>query len=298
MSSVVREPVKSWSRKALKTNKVPYPICKDGGDAPKFFWLSIWCAPRGHGKTYGLCKLLKHYEQHGITTHDGSTKLPQRIILFSPTFEANPIFRNLKWLDKDDVHAEYSDEKLASVIADIEYERMETDAYHKQMALYDKFKQAKSIEDLTDEDLLEIEKLGFMPPIKPKYLAHPVNYIIFDDLLGSHALRGGRSPLVNVAIRNRHIAGGLNIAILVQGMKQVPKVVRSNASLYVIGRFLNKKSILEDLYEEVSGCVTEADFEKIYDDCTAHEHGNMVIDMSQAKEKRFSRNFEEVVRLC
>jgi hypothetical protein len=78
----------------------------------------------------------------------------------------------------------------------------------------------------------------------------------------------------------------------------VPKVVRSNASLYVIGKFLNKKNILEDLYEEVSGCVTEADFEKIYDHCTAVDHGNLVIDMTQSKEKRFSRNFEEVVRLC
>jgi hypothetical protein len=67
--------------------------------------------------------------------------------------------------------------------------------------------------------------------------------------------------------------------------------------LYVIGRFLNKKAILEDLYEEVSGVVSEADFERIYDECTAEEHGNMVIDMSQPKERRFSRNFEEVVRL-
>jgi hypothetical protein len=241
---------------------------------------------------------LKHYETHGITTHDGIKSLPQRIILFSPTYEANPIFKNLKWLDESDVIPEYTDERLSDVIESIEYERLSTDAYHKQMALYDKYQRAKSMDDLTDADILDLEKLSFLPPEKPKYLNHPVNTIIFDDLLGSHALRGGRSPLVNVAIRNRHIAGGLNIAILVQAMKQVPKVVRSNASLYVIGRFLNKKAILEDLHEEVSGCVTEADFKRMYDYCTSDEHGNMVINMSQPKERRFSKNFEEVASLC
>jgi len=294
--SIVSERVKTWSKRPLKTNKVPYPICNDGGDAPKFFWLGIWCAPRGHGKTYGLIKLLKHYENHGITTFDGQNKLPQRIILFSPTYEANPIFKNLKWLDDDDVIPEYNDSRLREVIEDIDNERRNTDAYHRQLELYAKFQRVRSMDEMTDAEILELEGLGFLPPQKPKYLAHPINTIIFDDLLGSAALRNGRSPLVNVAIRNRHHQ--INIAILVQGMKQVPKVVRSNASLYVIGKFLNKKNILEDLYEEVSGCVTEADFEKIYDHCTAVDHGNMVIDMTQSKEKRFSRNFEEVVRLC
>jgi len=296
MSSIVREPIKTWNRRPMKTNKVPYPMCNDGGDTPRFFWLGIWCAPRGHGKTYSLCKLLKHYETHGITTHDDTTKLLQRIVLFSPTFEANPIFKNLKWLDEADVHPEYSDARLRAVIDDIEEERKSTAAYKRQVDLYSKYRRVKSMDELTDEDMLELEQLSFLPPTKPRYVEDPINTIIFDDLLGSHALRSGRSPLVNVAIRNRHHQ--INIAILVQGMKQVPKVVRSNASLYVIGRFLNKKAILEDLYEEVSGCVTEEDFEKIYTECTASDHGNMVIDMSQSKHKRFSINFEETVRLC
>lgn len=287
-----------FNKKKLNTGKVPYPQCRDGGESPRLFWLGIWCSPRGHGKTYSLVRLLKHYEDHGVYSYDGKTLLPQRIILFSPTFEANPIFRNLKWLDPErDVIHEYSDDALRAVIADIAAEKENTDRYLKQRELFDRFVKAKDADEFTDAEILELESMAFLPPVKPRYEAHPVNTIVFDDMLGSAALRNGRSPLINVAIRNRHIAGGLNIAILVQGMKQVPKVVRSNASLYVIGKFLNQEHILKDLYEEVSGAVKPEQFAQIYEYAISQPHGSLVIDMSQPREKRFSRNFEEFISI-
>jgi hypothetical protein len=76
-------------------------------------------------------------------------------------------------------------------------------------------------------------------------------------------------------------------------MKSVPKDIRLNCNLFYLGKFSNKKAILNDLYEEVSSVLTESEFENLYDKAiNSTEHGALMIDLTGSK-KRFYNNLEK-----
>jgi hypothetical protein len=76
-------------------------------------------------------------------------------------------------------------------------------------------------------------------------------------------------------------------------MKSVPKDMRLNCNLFFLGKFSNKKAILEDLYEEVSSILTEKQFENLYDKAiNDNQHGALIIDLTGSK-KRFYNNLEK-----
>lgn len=293
---VVTQPIKSWSKKPLKFKHNVYPQCNDGGDAPRFFWVGLFCGARSSGKTHTTCQLLKHYERHGVVDSQTGKTLDQRIILFSPTVDANPVWSSLKHLHADDIHAVYSEDKLKEVVEDIQKEHDETERYLQDMAVYEKFMNSKTVNTLTNDEIVQLSMNDFNAPPSPRYPNGCTNFLILDDLVGSSALKNGRSYLNYITIRNRHMR--LCVGILVQSMKNVPKIIRNNTNLFAVWRFANRKMVLEDLYEEVSSCLTPEAFEEIYDYCTKEDHGCMVMDFSAPKEKRFKKNFSEIVQLC
>ena len=69
-------------------------------DLTPFFFTSMFIGAKNSGKTYGLVKMIKNYEDQPIKDSKGNT-LEIRTILFSPTgkSEANPIYTTLKSLD-------------------------------------------------------------------------------------------------------------------------------------------------------------------------------------------------------
>ena len=76
-------------------------------------------------------------------------------------------------------------------------------------------------------------------------------------------------------------------------MKSVEKSVRLNCNLFYLGKFSNKKAILNDLYEEVSSILTEDQFSNLYNTAiNSSEHGALMIDLSGSK-KRFYNNLEK-----
>ena len=76
-------------------------------------------------------------------------------------------------------------------------------------------------------------------------------------------------------------------------MKSVPKDMRLNCNLFYLGKFSNKKAILNDLYEEVSSVLTEPQFENLYDKAiNDNQHGALIIDLTGTK-KRFYNNLEK-----
>lgn len=82
---------------------------------PKMYFVGLFVGSRGTGKTYAITKLLKMYESSIIDPVDGNT-VGQRVILMSPTSEANPVFKSLKYLDDSDVINDYSDDKLMELL--------------------------------------------------------------------------------------------------------------------------------------------------------------------------------------
>jgi hypothetical protein len=94
---ITEHKLNDWANIKLnyKSNKYPQPLNKQ---APRMFFVSLWVGSRGSGKTFGICKLLKQYETNGIIDSETNQKVAQRVILFSPTSGANPVFNSLKHL--------------------------------------------------------------------------------------------------------------------------------------------------------------------------------------------------------
>jgi hypothetical protein len=293
--TITEQRIDNWDNITLryKKNKYPVPLEKS---LPKMYFVSLFVGSRGSGKTYSIVKLLKQYEKYGIVDAETHNKVGQRIVIFSPTADANPVFTSLKHFSEEDLITNYSDDKLLNIIEDVKAEREETLEYQRRMKLYKKFLRIKDIDELAYDELMELELMNFDPPPEPKYPHGCVNFFILDDLVGSAAFKStGKSALTNLVLKNRHL--GINIMVATQNLKAIPKSIRTNTSLFVIFRYANKKIITDDLYEEVSNTLKLDQFEEIFDYATKEDHDCLVIDFSQPKEERFKKNFDTVLKI-
>lgn len=287
------EAISNWDDKVVKHKKLIYPQPGDP-NTPRNFMVCLAVGSRGTGKSFAICKLLKQFERFGVYNADAD-EVDQRIILFSPTVDSNPIFRSLKYLGEDDIHASYSDDKLVTVIDDIKTERDETERYQADLAVWKKFLRARKDSDLTPEEYATLDRLGYEPPDMPKYPNGVVNHLIFDDLIASPAFKStGKSALTNLVLRNRHL--GCNILIAAQSLKSVPKPMRLNTSLFILYRFCNRKMVCDDIYSEISAIMTPDEFDRIYEFATRGDHDALVIDMTgTSKDLRVRKNFDEKI---
>lgn len=294
MKAVVSRPVHGYEHIQLRYKKNKYPVPNDP-NLPRMFFVGLFVGSRGSGKTFSVVELLKQYERHGI--EDDGVKVAQRVVVFSPTHDANPVFNALRHLDADvDVVNNYSDQRLLAVVADVARQREETREYQLKLALYRKFLRVKRIDELEPAELMQLELNDFEPPQPPKYPHGCVTFFVLDDLVGSDAFKStGKSALTNLVLKNRHL--GINILICTQNLRAIPKSIRTNTSLFVVFRFASMRIITEDLYEEVSNVVTLPEFEALYDAATAGDHGSLVIDFSAPKEARFKRGWDTVLSL-
>jgi hypothetical protein len=271
----------------FKSKRYPTPL---NPHLPRLYFVGLFVGSRGSGKTFAIAKLLKMYERAGIVDDATGRKVAQRVIVMSPTYDLNPVFSSLRHLDKDDVVTAYSDAKLVKIIDGIKEERQATETYQRQLKTYQKFVRSRNVERLTPEELNDLELMNFEEPVEPKYPHGVVNFLIFDDLIGSSAFKAtGRSELTNLVLRNRHL--GVCILIATQSLRSIPKALRLNASLFVLFKFANRDVVLETLYEEVSNLVTQKQFAMLYDHATSDDHDALVIDQSQPKSDRIRKNF-------
>lgn len=286
-----------------KNSKLNYPQCRCG-NCPQFYFNLLSVASRGSGKTYNICKLISHYEQNKLVDNDGITH-PLRTIVISPTFDANPIFKNLKSLDmNNDIHTSYTDELLQSIVDDIKKNKDETEKFSQYKKAYQKvmnipetklnsfFKSHPDIYDiLAEEDFENPKNIN-----QPKYEETPVNIIILDDLMATGAFTSKRlSSLTNNLIKNRH--NGIVFCLLVQALKgSVPKNIRLNCNVFFIGKFASKKILEEDFWEEVSNVLTLEQLNELYDKATEEQYGSLIIDCSR-KEKRFFKGLDAELKI-
>ena len=297
MPSISTQPIDGLTdiKPKYKANKYPQP----GHVAlPRMFWVGLWIASRGGGKTYSCAQLLKMYETHGIFDPKTGEECVQRIILMSPTVEANPIWKSLEHLDPADIHGRYSDRLLVQVIDDIRREAEATETFLRRMRAWKRAMKAKHMHEISKKDMETLMETQMNDPREwgdqPKYTKPVVNFLILDDLIGSDAFKAvGNSELTQVLLRNRHMH--LNIAILAQSLKSVPRTIRMNASVFVLFRFANTKVIL-DLHEEVSNMLTEQEFEELYKYATRDDHGCLIIDQTQPdKSQRLKLGWDNLI---
>ena len=135
-------------------------------DLPPLFFSALIIGSKNSGKTFAITQLLKLFEDNPIFDIHNN-KLEQRIILFSPTAKAetNIVFKNLKNLDEEDIHLEYTDELLDEILIDIKANVDEVNEYEKYVKLLDKYNNTD--QKLTDEEYHLLYNNNF-EPMEPK----------------------------------------------------------------------------------------------------------------------------------
>ncbi|NBN87863.1 MAG: hypothetical protein EBV32_02075 [Proteobacteria bacterium] len=286
-------------REKINNSKLDYPK-SDNKNLFELFFNYMGVASRGGGKTYNTIKIIKEYEKNKMISAQGEHKI--RTILISPTYDANKsLWSNLKSLNENDIYESYSEAKLRDIIDDINDVINEVDIYNKYVYYYDLIdktpkNEIEKVLKSNPEISFILKKFNYENPVKVKryfrYTTKPITFLILDDIMGSSALnRKSENLLKYWLIKNRHIF--TSFFILVQSVKSIPKDMRLNCNLFYLGKFSNKKAILNDLYEEVSSVMTEKEFEALYDKAVNdNNHGALIIDLTGSK-KRFYNNLEK-----
>ena len=120
----------------------------------------------------------------------------------------------------------------------------------------------ENINLLLPDELLILLKYDFRDP---KDIPHPpfkyprINFLVFDDLVGdASAFKRGHSAINNLCIKHRHLQ--CNLLFTTQYIKAIPPVLRRNLDIFVIFKFANAQSVVEQIYPEISGVINEDDF--------------------------------------
>lgn len=297
--TIIEKKLKYLNNILPKVNKKPPPRSINPELTPMYF-SAMFIGAKNSGKTYGLVKLLKNYEEHPIKDHEGHS-LPTRIILFCPTghSEANPIYKTLQHLDEDDIIVQFTEDVLLEKLNSIEKDKQDIEDYNNYINTWKIFIKHENVNVLTPEQLIILSKYDFMEPEhipKPKYKYPPVVFMILDDLIGSNeCFKKGHSVIGNLTIKHRHF--GINLIFTSQNPKSIGCIIRNNIDIYILYRFANIKMVLEKIYEEVSNIITEQQFEELYKHATNEPYHALVIDThpQTERDKRLKKNFDVVL---
>ena len=263
----------------IKVKKPNIPQ-SDNKDLPRFFFNMLLVAQKHSGKTFLLAKLIKNYQKTKILDNEGNIH-KVRIILFAPTAfsESNKIYETLN-VDPEDIHVNYSDDQLLMVLDEIKQENDEIKEYRKKLQLYEKFKKVKDVHELSDEEILELHMFKFNKHHieKPKHEHERINFLIFDDIIGTNngAFRKSGSALQNLIIKNRHHF--TNVILTTQYIKSINPIIRENIDIWCLYKSQNKKSLIDKIYELVSGVVSEEHFIELFEYATEKPFSAFVID--------------------
>ena len=153
---------------------------------------------------------------------------------------------------------------------------------------------------MTDDELEVLEKYnGFdenqEKPIRKK---EKIYFIIMDVLVGTGAFGNKtKSKLNNLIILCRH--HHINIIITTQHIKAIPAIIRSNVRVFVIFKSNNYKKLLDNVYSEVSGIISQEKFEKLYHYATEKLHDALVVIVHNDIEPkhRIRKNWDKMLTL-
>jgi len=292
ISGLNNEPIK------VKKPNIPQ---SDNKDLPRFFFNMLLVAQKHSGKTFLIAKLIKNYQKTKILDNEGNLH-KIRVILFAPTAfsESNKIYETLN-VDPNDIYVNYSDDQLLNVLEEIKQENEQIKEYKKKLELFEKFKKVKDIHELTEDELLELHMFKFNKNHieKPKYEYERINFLIFDDIIGTNngAFRKSGSALQNLIIKNRHHF--TNVILTTQYIKSINPIIRENIDIWCLYKSQNKKTLIDKVYELVSGVVSEEHFIELFEHATNKPYSALVIDNHKEtpKENKFKINWNTIIRI-
>jgi hypothetical protein len=251
-------------------------------------FLGVVYGSRGSGKTNAVLNLVFHYDK---------AKFFDKIYFFSPTFKNDPKYQ---LLEERKAHYElhvfptYTNEIFADVVKEI---REDMEEYKKDLRLlktWEKFQRAKSLTQLTEDEILDLYELDFQKPV-PRFERPPTSLLVFDDLVGNKDLyrSDSKGTINSFVILHRHLL--TSVLFVCQIWKNaVPRQIRNNLSLFML--FGNKsEAIKKEVAEEVSSYVKPEEFMALWDKACEPPHSFFKIDLDGKKEERFTRNFGEAI---
>lgn len=287
-------------RAAPDAIEVKYPHFRQPGNF-------LYVAKRRSGKTTALVSLLRSCQDDDLM---------DRCLVISPTIDSH-VNKNL-WaglVDEDDCYEEMSFASFNEIIDKIKEEGKEWRVYAYKKKLWDELQsylRKPNIEpdDIPDELLLAADEHNlFEGPPDYKYKSkdgtphHPRIHVCLDDTQSSPLLSPTyRNPVMNAAIRQRHIGGiGINLHICCQSYTSqagLPRPIRENAAVFCIWRPADMKR-RNQLAEELGDVLDRKLFLSVLDYATKDdpEHDFLTIDFNSPEGKRFRKNFDTQIEL-
>lgn len=241
---------------------------------PSLFFSCLIVGAKNSGKSYAMTSLLKMFETNPIYDSNGNI-LEQRIILFSPTAknESNIVFKNLKYLNEDDIYLDYTDELLEDILTEIKMHVDEVNKYENYLKVLNKYNKTK--EDLTEDEYWLLYNNNFMPIQKKN---HIITHICFDDLIGNKQTfnKARDSGLVKFLLKHRHLY--TNIFITTQYINSIQPVIKNNIDIFCLFKYANIKDVINKFYPVVSGVLLEEQFEELYKHSTQERFDFLTIN--------------------
>jgi hypothetical protein len=290
---IKEERAQGWREVNLSSHRARYPQPRDPGEhLPRNYIGCLSVGATGSGKTFAIVQLIKQMENAGVYDKDGN-RVEIRTILIAPSADANPVYKTLSSISEDDIHLEYSDGLITEIKEDIKREREATEEYQEKMKLYKKLLKMKHEDDLTMEELFQLDQMNWQPPVPPRYPFGVITNLILDDLLGSDAFKSvGKSIVNNLWIQRRHF--GINMYIATQNYKSIPKPIRTNANVIFLFRYGNSKVLAEDIYPELSRVLKdEKQFIELFEHATSQNPRDfLLVDLTKPASKTFRRGWD------
>jgi hypothetical protein len=208
----------------------------------------------------------------------------------------------------DDILTDMNGESIHRVVDIIEQEAADYNDFLKQKELYElfkKFEKGKLDIDKIDPDMLiqMMEHDIFEMPEPPKWkykddTRPPLIHVMIDDAQGSPLMKSS-GPLINFAIKHRHIAGiGCSLYILCQSYistSSCPRCIRENSQVIMLFRVRDEK-LKETLSQEATPAQFSPDqFLEAFTYATDDIHDFLMIDYSAKRDQIFRKNFNEYI---
>ncbi len=257
---IIEELIENLPTPLFRIKKTDEPRSKNLNLPPLFFSCLI-VGSKNSGKSYAMTSLLKMFEENPIYDVNGN-ELNQRIILFSPTAlnTTNAVFKNLKNLNENDIHLEYSDELLEDILDELSIHIEEVNRYENFKKILDKYNNTD--QELTDEEYWLIYNHQNISPIEEK--RHVITHICFDDLIGDKEVfkKSRDSGLIKFLLKHRHLY--TNIFITTQYINAITPIIKNNIDIFCLFKYANINDILKKFYLCVSGIILEEQFKELY----------------------------------
>jgi hypothetical protein len=226
---------------------------------------------RGSSKTTLAARLIHLYFAKGWWN---------RLFLTSPTYSNNRdtlLWASHNTLRDDDVYVDPNEDRaiVESIQSKVRSDAALWEAYEERR---EADRKRKAGQPLTLRETTLLSRPWNAPPVP-----HPKPIWLIDDAQASRLLSSSKTPFVNAVLRNRHWYPRVPVAIIIccQSLRGgIQRPLRSNVSCWACFATLDK-TVLKDLWREISGHVSEKRFNELFHYATSEKYTPLVIDLTQ-----------------